>query len=153
MLDVRGRQDLTDLQIGEGRQMAGQETRTFALPSLEGGELLRVLGQEQTELLQFMRRESVGAGEAKYKGRIAITVDYTVIGDIVDVTGDFTVKRPKIKRKTERQWVGKGGQLLGAPPKQEALPFAVRAVPDPQPEDETEPAAIAGGEKKKPRSV
>ncbi len=125
--------------------MATQETRCFALPSLEGGELIRVLGVEQTELLQFMRRESCGAGDLKLKGKIAVTLDFTVIGDVVDVTGDFTVKRPKIKRKTARQWVGKGGQLLGAPPKQEDLPFAVRAVPDAPREDDMD---IGSGEKK-----
>lgn len=128
--------------------MPGHETRCFALPSLEGGELIRVLGVEQTELLQFMRRESVGAGDLKLKGKIAVTLDFTVIGDVVDIIGDFTVKRPKIKRKTARQWVGKGGQLLGAPPKQEDLPFAVRVVPDAPRDDEAET-----GEGKKARSV
>lgn len=129
--------------------MSTHETRCFALPSLEGGELIRVLGSEQTELLQFMRRESCGAGELKLKGKITVTLDFTVIGEVVDITGDFTVKRPKIKRKTARQWVGKGGQLLGAPPKQEDLPFAVRAVPDPPREEEKD----SGEEKKRSKSV
>jgi len=116
------------------------ETRVFALPSLEGGALLATLGREQTELLKFMRSASDDAGEAKLKGKIIVTIDYTVIGATIDLAGEFAVKKPKLKRKVERQWVGKEGQLLGAPPKQEALPFGVRAVPSPKRDDSAEEA-------------
>lgn len=124
------------------------ETRVFALPSLEGGALLATLGREQTELLKFMRSASDDAGEAKLKGKIIVTIDYTVIGATIDLAGEFAVKKPKLKRKTERQWVGKEGQLLGAPPKQEALPFGVRAVPNPK-KDEGE----TDGQERKVKSV
>lgn len=83
-------------------------------------------GEVTTAVSELVREMAWNAehGSSKPKGRVTITVDFTLDRGLMDLVADFSIKRPKRARARSAVYAGPGGELLDHDPRQMSLGLA-----------------------------
>jgi hypothetical protein len=98
------------------------DTKTFTqfLGAVEDGKLHHDLTEGVAELVTALRDTADAVG-GKPKGKLTLTLDFTLDRDTMEITGDLQVKKPKIQRGRSIFWTMPGGGLSRMNPKQREL--------------------------------
>lgn len=95
------------------------------LASLEDGRFNRDVSDAQRELIQALNNLPGGKG----KGTIALTLNFSLDGGVVEVTTDYKVKAPKLARGRSVFWATPENNLTQRNPAQIEMPFRDVTVP------------------------
>lgn len=95
------------------------------LATLEGGVLHDHLSDTVHEAIEKLEEHAESYGKAR--GRVTLTLDFTLDGGLLTILGDVSTKLPRASRRPTVAWVSPGNNVSFANPKQPDLPL--RSVP------------------------
>lgn len=100
------------------------ELRTFTqlLHTVQDGDLHVELSDQLKDLVGSLHNVRMESG-GKPTGRIALTLDFRLDGDVIEVQADFAVKTPKIARRKTVFWATPENLLTKRNPKQMEMPL------------------------------
>lgn len=96
------------------------------LTELENGHFLRRINEALPEIVAALHDFE---GKAVPKGKLTITLDLSLQGDVIDVMPDLGVKVPKPPRNRTIFWATPENNLTRVDPRQGELPMRDIAVP------------------------
>jgi hypothetical protein len=101
------------------------------LAALEDGTLLAELSQEQSEIVAALNNHRAEYG-GKPKATIALSFEFTLDGQTIQVRVKHDLKLPKGERSSTVLWTTPDNNLCRDNPKQQRLPFGVPVAGAPQ---------------------